>query len=166
MARRWLDQKQSRGSKIVGAIIAVGVLIAVIGMCTVNRDGRTDNEVASAPSQTESTAEEPAAERVVRESSRPRTAEETLGGSVGERVEAWVAAQNFVRKELVSPSTAKFNGVAMEPYVVYLGDARYRVRASVDSQNAFGAMLRTEFEAVVRAERDERQTWILEGLEF
>ncbi len=94
------------------------------------------------------------------------SSQDTLGGSIGETVEAWVAAQQYVEKQLISPSTAKFNGVARSPYVVYLGDARYRVTATVDSQNNFGAMIRTEFEAIVRAKRDDHQTWILESLEF
>jgi len=92
--------------------------------------------------------------------------QDTLGGSIGETVEAWVIAKQFVLDKLISPSTAKFNGAARSPYVVYLGDARYRVTASVDSQNSFGAMLRTEFVVIVRAERDEHQTWTLENLEF
>jgi hypothetical protein len=89
-----------------------------------------------------------------------------LGGSIGETVEAWVAAKDFVRESLVSPSTAKFHGVARNPYVVYLGEARYRVTASVDSQNRFGVLIRTDFQLVVRAKRDERQTWILESIDF
>ena len=100
------------------------------------------------------------------EAEEPESTQDTLGGSVGETVEAWVIAQKFVKDKLVSPSTAKFRGYASSPYVVYLGDRRYRVTASVDSQNSFGAMLRTEFVAIVRAERDEHQTWILESLEF
>lgn len=142
-----VKQKQSRGAQLVGAVTFVVVFIVLMTMCTGDK-------------------EEPASERDTSEPRQTESSEETLGGSIGETVEAWVAAQNFVRKELVSPSTAKFNGVAMAPYVVYLGDARYRVSASVDSQNSFGAMLRTEFEAVVRAERDEHMTWILESLDF
>ena len=56
---------------------------------------------------------------------------------------AWVMAGNFVKQRLRSPSTAKF------PYkpdaYSYAGDCRHSIIGSVDSQNGFGAMLRSTF---------------------
>jgi len=92
------------------------------------------------------------------------TAQSDSGGSIGKTVEAWVAAMGFVKRQLVAPSTAKFIGVARSPYVQYLGEDRYLIRAAVDAQNSFGAMIRTEFRLVVRDERDNRKTWTLEEI--
>jgi len=133
--------------RVSTALIALGLLVLVVAC--------DDSSTASRSSPSPSTRAESAA-----------TAEDALGGGIGETVEAWVAAQRFVKKELVAPSTAEFNGVARSPFVVYLGDARYRVTASVDSQSSYGAMIRTEFVAIVRAKRDDAQTWVLESLEF
>jgi len=85
------------------------------------------------------------------------------GGSTGKKVEAWVATTTFIKNHLKAPRTAKFNGGAWN--VVYLGSNRYRVEGSVDSQNSFGAMIRTEFQAIVRDKGDEHQTWVLEDLQ-
>jgi len=85
------------------------------------------------------------------------------GGSTGKKVGAWAATTTLIKSRLTAPRTAKFNGGAWD--VAYLGDNRYRVKGSVDSQNSFGAMIRTEFQAIVRDEGDEDQTWVLEDLQ-
>lgn len=157
-------KKKQSGFTAFLAVIAVVIVIAVI-----SNDGgnKTESQPPTAPiaSQTASTPRTSPSSTMT-ESTPTRSSEDALGGSIGERVEAWVAAQDFVRQQLVSPSTAKFHGVAQSPYVVYLGNARYKVTATVDSQNVFGAMIRTNFAAVVRAKRDEHQTWVLESLEL
>ena len=84
------------------------------------------------------------------------------GGGIAKRVEAWAATTMLVENRLKAPRTAKFNGGAWN--VVYLGNNRYRVDGSVDSQNSFGAMIRTTFQAIVRDKEDEHQTWVLEDL--
>jgi hypothetical protein len=71
----------------------------------------------------------------------------------------------MVEDDLKAPSTAKFNGGGYAPYVSYLGSDRYRVSGSVDSDNSFGAMIRTTFQAIVRDKGDEHQTWVLEDLQ-
>ena len=63
---------------------------------------------------------------------------------------AFIMSQKFVKKNLKSPSTAKFpllidEGVKVE----HQGEGKYYVRAYVDSQNGFGAMLRTKYMAEV-----------------
>lgn len=57
------------------------------------------------------------------------------------RVNVWAA----VKSRLKSPSTADFGWVAFEP----AGDDRWETRSHVDSQNSFGATVRTEFVATV-----------------
>ena len=82
---------------------------------------------------------------------------------IGKQVRAWVATEMFIKDRLKAPGTAKFHGGSQD--AVYLGDNRYRVVGSVDSQNSFGAMLRTDFQAIVRDEGDKHETWTLEKLE-
>jgi len=61
---------------------------------------------------------------------------------------AWVMCQSFVEDRLKAPRTAKWPW-GYTDYVTDLGGGRYRIKAYVDSQNSFGAMLRTHFTAEV-----------------
>ena len=78
-------------------------------------------------------------------------------------VNAWVMAQQFVEKQLKSPSTAKYPW-GYKDYVTDLGNGKYSIRAYVDSENGFGAMLRTNFYCVVQ--NTEGDNWLCETLEF
>lgn len=66
-------------------------------------------------------------------------------------IDAWVMAEKFVTAELRSPSTASFGGLLSgnrqdpDEHVARLGNGQYRVSGWVDSQNAFGATVRTNF---------------------
>ena len=68
----------------------------------------------------------------------------------GDKADAWVMAQQFVKGKLRSPSSANFGRLFgdsqnSEDVVTYLGDGKYRVRAWVDAQNSFGAQIRKRF---------------------
>ena len=69
-----------------------------------------------------------------------------------DRIEAWVMAQDFVQSQLKAPATAKFSS---NPWLIDGGacidykDGSYYIRAYVDSQNNYGAMIRTWFSIVV-----------------
>ena len=84
---------------------------------------------------------------------------ERLGDDDG----AFLIAQEFVTDELKAPAehpwSTRGDGVAIKP----VGDA-WVVRSYVDWQNDFGALIRTEYTAVVRCRSDGR--WELVGLEF
>ncbi|MCB9811253.1 hypothetical protein H6777_03900 [Candidatus Nomurabacteria bacterium] len=54
---------------------------------------------------------------------------------------AWVIAENQIEKLLKSPSTAEF----CKPKVTDLGNNKYVVASCVDSQNGFGAMIRSNW---------------------
>ena len=64
-------------------------------------------------------------------------------------VEAYGMCRDFVRDRLKAPSTAKFARISTN-YITDLGSGSYRVRAYVDSQNSFGAQLRTEYTCEVK----------------
>lgn len=70
------------------------------------------------------------------------------GAGQGSSVEAWRIAKDLVRENLKAPSTAKFpwDGTAVKQ-----GD-RWAVQSYVDSQNSFGAMIRTEWGCILAKE--------------
>jgi hypothetical protein len=61
----------------------------------------------------------------------------------------------FIPDRLKSPATAKFSGVT----TVYDG-SRYTVTGRVDSQNSFGALVRSSFTCIVTEGSDR---WVLES---
>jgi hypothetical protein len=65
--------------------------------------------------------------------------------------QACKAVQDHVREVLVAPSTADFPRCSIEPMVSasYKGNGHYEIYSYVDSQNAFGAMLRKSYWADV-----------------
>lgn len=62
-------------------------------------------------------------------------------------IQAFTYAEICVKKNLKSPSSAEF--YMMETRVWEINDSTYMVKGPVDSQNAFGAMLRANFECKV-----------------
>lgn len=78
---------------------------------------------------------------------------------------AWVFAQEFVKRSLKSPSTARFGSTFgeyqnYEDCVTGLGDGEYLVKGWVDSQNSFGATVRSNFVLTVK---DNGKSWSLIG---
>lgn len=57
---------------------------------------------------------------------------------------AQLAVQHQLRKELVSPGTARFRPLGVQD----LGGGRYRVWGIVDSQNRYGAIVQMRYRAV------------------
>lgn len=62
---------------------------------------------------------------------------------------AYVWARDFVRQRLKAPRTAEFPSV-WNVHFTDMGDRKWRVVSYVDAQNAFGAEVRTYYDAVVR----------------
>ncbi len=75
---------------------------------------------------------------------------------------AWVYMQSFVEKRLKSPKSADFPFGGYR-HVTELGAERYKVNSYVDSQNSFGANIRTHFEGVIKRINGG---WELEYLNF
>jgi hypothetical protein len=72
---------------------------------------------------------------------------------------AEVMCEEFVTDRLKAPSTAEFLGASS---VDLTGREQYEVTASVDSQNGFGAMIRTPYVCLVNYEGDDQ--WKLVNL--
>ena len=77
---------------------------------------------------------------------------------------AYAMMQGFVKDRLRSPSSAKFEWITEPGCIIVKEGFDYSISSWVDSQNAFGVMIRTRFSGVVRQIDDE--TWQLMELEF
>lgn len=77
-----------------------------------------------------------------------------------DEISARVMAEQFVKARLKAPSTAKFSGYG-ETKTKYLGDCKHVVVGYVDSQNSFGAQIRTQYGVTVKNEKGT-DNWVLE----
>jgi len=81
----------------------------------------------------------------------------------GER--AFIISQGYVKSALKSPSTADFPTLDYQANL--LGNERYTVSSYVDSQNSFGATIRSEWSAILKyngGEWADASNWNLESL--
>lgn len=79
---------------------------------------------------------------------------------------AWAYAQLFVERSLKAPSTAKFPFGGAHRDVKYLGNDEYEVNSYVDSQNSFGAMIRTKFKLIIKELKAENKWQLIGNIEF
>jgi len=76
-----------------------------------------------------------------------------------DEIELHSEAQQFIQQGLKSPSTAEFPVI---PYASNdLGGGQYRIVSYVDSQNGFGAMIRSNWSVLMRLEGER---WVLEKM--
>lgn len=82
-----------------------------------------------------------------------------------DKTHAWTMAKQFIKQRLKAPSTADFgsmwNGTYQDPddCVSRTASNTYMAVGWVDSQNSFGAMIRTTF--VVKLRDDKNGKWTL-----
>jgi len=63
---------------------------------------------------------------------------------------AYSYAEDFVKQNLKSPSTADFPGVSeKDQHITNLGGGKYKIESWVDSQNSFGATIRAKFSCII-----------------
>ena len=81
-----------------------------------------------------------------------------------DEIEAITMAQYFVKERLLSPHSADFpwSGWTVVPDMT---GNRFKIESYVDSQNAFGAMIRTQYWCVVQYEPNYKNR-TLESLSF
>ena len=64
---------------------------------------------------------------------------------------AYNYAEVFVKKKLKSPGTAEFPGTFEKAdHITELGYKKYKIVSWVDSQNSFGATIRTKFSCIIK----------------
>jgi hypothetical protein len=77
-------------------------------------------------------------------------------------VMAYIISQNFVKANLKSPATAEF---PLQPeFTQQLSNNKYRIGSYVDSQNSFGALIRTRFFCDLSI--DGSGEWHIDDLQF
>ncbi len=77
------------------------------------------------------------------------------GSDEPDNFDAYKACENWVAERLRAPSTADFSGVARSE--ITRTDIGYDVAGYVDSQNGFGAQIRSEFTCQMRLTPDSWQ---------
>lgn len=82
---------------------------------------------------------------------------------------AAVMCEDFVKQRLKSPGTAEFPGVTDSDYAktTVLSDTKpwkYKVTGVVDSQNGFGATVRSNYACTVSTKDDK--TWTLDDMKL
>ena len=92
-----------------------------------------------------------------------RDAKARMNDMLPDPISAWVMAKEFVKPKLKAPSTAKFPQYNPKK-IHHIGEGRYKIASYVDSQNSFGATLRTSFSCVIRYEGNDK--WVLEWLDI
>jgi len=75
---------------------------------------------------------------------------------------AYTMMQNFVKDNLVSPGSAKFEWISEPDCKIIRNEHSYQISSWVDSQNSFGAILRTKFEGII--EQVDEKKWNLRSL--
>ncbi len=71
---------------------------------------------------------------------------------------AYVWMEGFVKERLKSPKSAEFPGMfdGRFDHITYLGNQKYRIVSWVDSQNTFGATIRTHFRGEIEQVEESR----------
>jgi len=87
----------------------------------------------------------------------------TLAKPKHDNIEAYVMSQQFVEDRLKAPSTADFPSTS-EARIKHLGSGRYQVVSYVDSENAFGANIRTHY--ICELHTNDGNKWICDSLVF
>ncbi len=71
---------------------------------------------------------------------------------------AYNFAEDFVKQRLKSPSTAEFPGLfEKNKHIIDLGNGEYKINSWVDSQNGFGAMIRSKWSCKIKFVDDKVQ---------
>ncbi len=125
-----LNKKISNGCM---AIIIIAIIIAIIYIM-----GSSGNSSSSSGNSSSSSGNS-----------------SSLSTDMTNKILAYLYAMDFVKKELKSPSTAKFPGTLEKiKNTTYLGNNTYKIVSWVDSQNSFGATLRTNFSCIIIIKAD------------
>lgn len=75
------------------------------------------------------------------------------------KVEAYTVSHQFLKRKLISPSTADFPWSA-DDATKYNGDSTFTIDSYVDSQNAYSAVIRTYYLAKVKFKGGEQRELI------
>ncbi len=84
------------------------------------------------------------------DSSAPKSPSSGSSTNSSNKFLAYNCAEDFVERRLKSPSTAKFpKTMERSNHITDLGGGKFEINSWVDSQNSFGATIRTNFSCTV-----------------
>jgi hypothetical protein len=64
-------------------------------------------------------------------------------------------AEKYVKQKLKSPSSAKFPSLfERQDHISRISDTEYKINSWVESQNSFGAMIKTRFSCTIKIKND------------
>jgi len=92
--------------------------------------------------------DEPSSGPTVEEQRKPKVEHDSIA--------AWIMCQEFVKRNLKSPSSADFGGLLagdwQDPatHAIHMGNGKYRCTGFVDAQNSFGAQIRNQFSLTIK----------------
>lgn len=140
----------------LGGLVAFVLFVAFglwVSQCTESGRQNVAEWNAREEERTQRLASQRAAKEAEEQQEAIREAQEDLG------IEAKVMCEDFVRDRLLAPATADFPWL---DYEANCSGEQCAVRSYVDSENSFGAKLRTTYRCVVRKSGDR---WELLELE-
>src|SRR5690554_288071 len=80
----------------------------------------------------------------------PDNSPKTRGDNTGDKLLAYNFTTEKVKELLKSPGSAKFPGASEKvSHVQYVSPNKYRISSWVDSQNSFGALVRSHWKCTV-----------------
>lgn len=80
-------------------------------------------------------------------------------------LDAYLMMQEFVKDKLKSPASAEFPSYYdMKDNILFNGNRIYTIKSFVDSQNGFGAMIRTNY--IGDIEQTGKDNWKINSLNF
>lgn len=137
-----------RALYIVLATVAALFVVACIGVALETPADRAKRHKAAAAKQAAAVAQSV----IDKQTAFERKRDEADG-------RAWRVAKDLVTARLKAPSTATFPSLMEreeDHAVIAAGNGRYIVRSWVDSQNAFGAMIRTRWQCELKTADGEK----------
>lgn len=152
------EQRTSRCNVVLSYSIVIFVFLIMFGVSAVMTQPSPEQQAINAQ-----IAEQKAAEKAQQEEAKAKEAEIKAKEREEEALmsDAFYTSQAFIEQRLKSPSTAKFAS-RDESKVLNMGENLYVIVSYVDSQNGFGAMIRTKYNIALKYTEDKK--WKLERL--
>lgn len=120
---------------------AANIVIWVVFLAIIFFGGKAIVDAINAPIHEAPAVEEPVAQEATPEEPQP---EPEVQKPAYDEVEVYGNAKAGVMKQLKAPRTAKFPSASKANIIEYEPE-KYFVRSYVDSENSFGAMIRSEW---------------------
>ena len=168
----WLIPKLWLAVKIVATIVILGLCYNIVSYC-ISPTGKlaaaaNQRSIAAANAQKDQTQAQEVqqqqaedAAQAAQQQADAANQQKAAQNSMEAKEDAYFEAQHFVNERLKAPDSAKYPHLD-ESQVQLVGDNLYAVSGYVDSQNSFGAMLRSHWTAKLYKESED--SWVLKDI--